>query len=107
MTPNEAVTYLHTFDIPAIFRNVVPARIYADYEQHCYVEVLNCTEEKITSLHERGKLKAWFYRLCRYTANNRRSRFYQQDGELHMVVRKTIKFEPIVTPKIRDGTADD
>lgn len=107
MTAQEAISYLYQFDIPSKFRSVVPARIFSDYVQHCYLELYNVKEERLQAMFESGRLQGYFFRLCKRQANNPRSKFYQRIGELRMVVRKTIKFEPLTAPGNTDDTAED
>lgn len=94
MTHEEIICYLLGKQIPQKFANMVPARVFDDFVQYCYTELLRIDQQRLTDLYNASKLDAFFYRLCKNQAINPRSMFYIHCGELPMLIGK-VTFTPL------------
>lgn len=94
MNHTEIVSYLIGKQIPKKFAKVVPWRVFDDFEQYCYCELLKIDAGRLTGLYNAGKLEAFFFHLCKRQAINPRSGFYTHCGELPMLTGR-IKYIPL------------
>lgn len=94
MTHEEIICYLWGKQIPQKFANVVPERVFDDFVQYCYIELLRIDPQRLTDLYNARKLDAFFFRLCKNQAINPRSMFYIHCGELPMLIGK-VTFTPL------------
>lgn len=92
MKPADAINYLWEYDIPSLFRGVVPARLYDDFMQHCYFELYRVSANKLQRVWESGKLKDYFYILCKRQLTDKHSRFWRECGALTDVESARIRF---------------
>jgi hypothetical protein len=92
MKPAAAINYLWGFDIPALFKGAIPPRLYKDFVQHCYFELYRVSPNKLQKIWESGKLKDYFFMLCKHQLTDRKSRFWRDCGALTDVKSARIKF---------------
>lgn len=60
MTHEEIICYLWGKQIQQKFANVVPARVFDDFVQYCYIELLRIDPQRLTDLYNARKLDAFF-----------------------------------------------